>query len=460
MTKRKAKLFGTDGIRGTANTYPMVPEVVVKVGQALGYLLRQMPMRKETDKKTVLIGKDTRLSGYMLEQSLASGLNSMGIRVQLTGPLPTPGIGFVAQNMRADAGVVISASHNSFQDNGIKIFDHDGFKISDEMEREIERLVLEEDLSVYLVPPEEVGRTRRIDDAPGRYIVFVKSAFPLSLNLSGMRIVLDCANGAAYSVAPRIFEELGAEVIVMGVSPTGYNINDKCGAIYPEKVAAAVKKYRADVGISLDGDADRVVLVDELGQILNGDHVLAILALHMKQKGELLKGTVVVTEMSNIGLDHALKKHGIQVVRAPVGDKNVVDVMRKQQLILGGEQSGHIICLSHSTTGDGCVAALKVLAAMREQGKKLSELGALMKPVPQVLVNVRVKQKRPLHEIKGYQEFLESIQKNIGPQGRVFIRPSGTEPVIRVLVEGPDRHMISRYADEMAQFLQDKLGDL
>lgn len=451
------KLFGTDGIRGTANQFPMTPEVVIRVGQALGYILRRQPIRKGNT-RTVLIGKDTRLSGYMIEQAMAAGLNSMGVRVLLTGPLPTPGIGFVAQNMRADAGVVISASHNAFQDNGIKIFGPDGFKIPASMEEEIENLVFQSDLEKHLVDPDEIGRSRRIDDADGRYIVHAKNTFPMNKSLDGMRIVLDCANGAAYKVAPAIFEELGAEVIVLANQPNGRNINDKVGALYPNKTADEVLRYRADVGITLDGDADRVILIDELGRIVNGDHILAICAIDKFQEGRLEKNTVVATEMSNVGLDNKLAEYGIRVIRTDVGDKYVVDEMRRSGYNLGGEQSGHIICLDHSTTGDGCLAALDVLAIMQTQEKRLSELNDIMSDVPQILINTRVKTKIDLKTIPGYEAMIAEIDGKLKGKGRTFIRFSGTEPVVRVLVEGPDKREISGFAEKISQFLQSYLG--
>lgn len=456
--KQVAKLFGTDGIRGTANTEPMTPDLVMKVGQAIGHILTQNHDPVKSDKRMVLIGKDTRLSGYMLEQALSSGLNSMGVFVQLTGPLPTPGIGFLARNMRADAGIIISASHNAYYDNGIKVFGADGFKISAEMERAIEEFVAEDDVYRYLASADKVGRTRRIDDAAGRYIVFAKNTFPLDQSLDGMRIVLDCANGASYKTAPAIFEELGAEVIVIGNQPNGFNINDKVGALYPEKVCEAVKKYRADVGISLDGDADRVIMADERGEIVNGDHILSVCALHMKDLGILPENSIVATQMSNLGLDLALKEHGIQVIRTDVGDKYVVEEMRKKGISLGGEQSGHIIHLDHSTTGDGCVAALNVLSVMKTKGKKLSELKKIFKDVPQVLINRKVKYKKPLEEIKGYLDMLRDVEKRLGDEGRTFVRFSGTEPVIRVLVEGKDRRLIGKCAEELASHLQKELS--
>ncbi len=455
---KKTKLFGTDGIRGTANVYPMTPDMVVKIGQAIGYLLQKQEMPWSSPQRKVVIGKDTRLSGYMIEQALASGLNSMGVHVQLLGPLPTPGIGFLTRNMRASAGIVISASHNAFHDNGIKVFSHDGFKIPDQMEKEIERLALEEDLSKHLPPSHQVGRTRRIEDSQGRYILFVKNTFPLEYTLDGMRIVLDTAHGAAYKVAPAIFTELGAEVIQLGDEPNGININDKVGALYPAKLSEAVIQYRADVGISLDGDADRVIMVDEKGQIMNGDHILGICALHMKKKGVLKNNTLVVTQMSNFGLEKKMNEAGIAVVKTGVGDKYVVEEMRKNGFNLGGEQSGHIIFSDHTTTGDGCVAALNVLAVMKQTGVKMSELNRIIEDVPQVLINLRVKKRKELDAIPGYKELCDRITQKLNGEGRIFVRFSGTEPVIRVLVEGPNKLEINQFAAEIAEFLETHLS--
>lgn len=452
----KKRLFGTDGIRGKTNQFPITPSVVLKVGQAVGYMLRKQPLGKAKFKK-VVIGKDTRLSGYMIEQALSSGLNSMGVHVQLVGPLPTPGIGFLTRNMRADAGIVISASHNPFDDNGIKIFGADGYKIHDSMEQEIERLVLEEDLEKYLPPSREIGRTKRIDDSTGRYVVYVKNVFPLEMTLDGLRIVLDCANGAAYKVAPAVFEELGAEVLVIGDEPNGININDEAGALFPSRISEAVRTYRADVGISLDGDADRVIMVDEYGSLINGDHVISICAIYMKEMGQLAKNTIVATEMSNFGLDKAMEKNGIKVVRTGVGDKLVVEEMRKNGYVLGGEQSGHTIFLEHSTTGDGLIAALKVLAVMKNKKVPMSQLRTIMDDVPQVLINCRVKQRVPLEDISGYKELIDSVTKELKGEGRVFIRYSGTEPVVRILVEGPDKSQINDFAEKIANLLQGNL---
>ncbi len=451
-------LFGTDGVRGTANTYPITPDIVMKVGQALGYILRKTEGAHKSDNKRVVIGKDTRLSGYMVEMALASGLNSMGVHVQLVGPLPTPGIGFLTQNMRADAGIVISASHNPYHDNGIKIFGPDGFKISEKMEKEIESLVLNENLNALLPKSAGIGRSKRIEDSAGRYIVFVKNTFPLDLTLDGLRIVLDCANGAAYKVGPAILEELGAEVIVLGNKPDGTNINDKCGALHPNSLSQNVVQYRADCGISLDGDADRVILADEKGTIVNGDHILAICALDMKERGQLKNDTVVATEMSNFGLEKMLKNNNIHLLKTNVGDKYVVQEMRKGGFSIGGEQSGHIIFLDHSTTGDGLIAALKVLAVMKRSNRKLSDLSNVMTDMPQILKNLRVAKRKPLEEISGYQDLHDKISKELKSQGRIFVRFSGTEPLVRILVEGPDQKMIRKYADDMAILLEKSLS--
>ncbi len=463
----RQQLFGTDGIRGTSNQFPIQPDVILRVGQALGYLLRKTkkdvyasPGRRG---RTVLIGKDTRLSGYMLEQALASGLNSMGIWVQLTGPLPTPGIGFLARNMRALAGIVISASHNPYADNGIKIFDEQGFKISKKMEEEIEDLVFSKELSSYIVPSDQIGRSRRIDDAAGRYIVHVKNTFPLTQTLDGLRVVLDCAHGACYKVAPKIFEELGAELIVLGHHPNGYNINQQVGALCAENMQEAVIKYKADLGISLDGDGDRVIMADEKGELVHGDHILGICAFNLQTKGELIGQRVVATNMSNQGLEHMLREKSIQLFRTEVGDRNVVECMRENQIILGGEPSGHIIFLKYSTTGDGCIAALNVLAVMREENKTLSELRSSLTTLPQVHRSVAVTKKMNrnreniLSSIPGYQALIDKISHHLKGQGRVYVRCSGTEPVVRVLVEGKNQKLIESYADEITQFLQTHL---
>lgn len=457
MTKEK-KLFGTDGIRGTANQFPMTTEIAMQVGRAIAYKVQNEGFAPRDKKPKILIGKDTRLSGYMIEQALSSGINSMGADVLLVGPLPTPGIAFLTQNMRAAAGIVISASHNPFQDNGIKIFGRDGYKLPVSEEKQVEELVFRGDLSHHLPTAEAVGRTVRIDDAIGRYVVYVKNTFPKQLTLQGLRIVLDCANGAAYKVAPWVFEELGAEVIKLGVNPNGTNINDKCGALYPESLFKAVIDYRADIGISVDGDADRVILSDEKGQLVNGDHVLAICATDMAKKNQLSQNTVVATHMSNVGLEQCLKKHGIKMLLTEVGDKYVVDAMKQGGFVLGGEQSGHIIFLENSTTGDGLIAALRILAVMMENGKKLSELRKLMTVVPQVLRNVRVSKRKNLEDVKGLDIVLKRVEEKLADKGRVFLRFSGTEPVVRILVEGPNRDEINQAAEELAGIIHRELA--
>jgi phosphoglucosamine mutase len=353
--------------------------------------------------------------------------------------------------MRASCGIVISASHNPYQDNGIKIFGPDGYKIDDSVEKQIEDLVTK---SLNLSGSNSIGRSKRIDDAQGRYIVFAKNTFPLEYTLDGIRIVLDTANGAAYKVAPAIFEELGAEVIHIGNTPNGTNINDKVGALYPEKLAAAVVQYRADVGISLDGDADRVIMADEKGNLMNGDHILGVCALHMKKKGTLKNNTLVVTQMSNFGLEKKLSENGIKVVKTNVGDKYVVEEMRQNGHNLGGEQSGHIIFLDHTTTGDGCVAALNVLAVMIQEGKKLSELNHLIEDVPQILINCRVKKRKELSAVAGYDDLIRKYTQELKSEGRIFVRYSGTEPLIRILVEGPDKNQIATYAKSIAELLE------
>ena len=444
----KKKLFGTDGIRGKANQFPILPEITLKVGQALGAIL----LRECKDRPMVLIGKDTRLSGYMLEQALASGLNSMGVWVQLTGPLPTPGIGFLAQNMRAHAGVIISASHNFYQDNGIKIFGADGFKISDQMQEEIEQFVFSDS---PIRDVSEVGRTRRIDDAAGRYIVYVKNTFPHHLTLDGMRIVLDCAHGAAYRVAPAIFEELGAEVIVIGNKPNGYNINKDCGALFPNNLRQTVLENKAHVGIGLDGDADRVVMVDEKGFILNGDHILGVLALHLKKTNSINK--IVSTVMSNVGLENLLRKHSIELIREDVGDRNIIKRMLSDNIILGGEPSGHII-FSSSRTGDACIAALSILSVMKSEDKKLSDLISDFDLIPQVVESVPISYKKSLSELDGYQELAQSVEKKLGLEGRFYIRFSGTEPIARVLVEGSEKNKVQSCVNEISEFIKARLN--
>ncbi len=453
----RRKLFGTDGIRGVANQDPMTAEVALRLGRAVARRFRHAgrPGR-------IVIGKDTRLSGYMLESALEAGIVSAGADVMLVGPLPTPGIAFITWSMRADAGVVISASHNPFQDNGIKLFAADGFKLPDEVEAELERNMSElvsESTPMRGAIPEGIGRAVRIEDAGGRYVQFLKNVFPKERTLDGIKIVVDCANGAAYQVAPQVFEELGADVVAIGVDPNGRNINDRCGAMHPEIMADEVRRSGAALGIALDGDADRVILVDEKGQIVDGDQIMAILGTRMLAADRLPGRTVVATVMSNLGLERALSDRGGTLMRTAVGDRYVVEAMREHGLILGGEQSGHIVFLDHATTGDGTVAALRVLAVMIEEGRPLSELaGTAMVRYPQVLVNFAVTRKRPLEDLPAVCKVISQVENALGVEGRVVVRYSGTEAKARVMIEGTDETTIRAHADEIARVIQQSLA--
>ncbi len=447
------QLFGTDGVRGIANVYPMTTEMAMQIGRAAAYIFKNNKRRHR-----IVIGKDTRLSGYMIENALAAGICSMGVDVLLVGPLPTPGIANITSSMRADAGVVISASHNPFQDNGIKLFSRNGIKLPDEMEIRIEELIFSKDIDSLRPIATEVGKAYRIDDAAGRYVVFLKSTFPKELDLAGMKIVLDCANGAAYKVAPAVFEELGAEVIALGVKPNGTNINDGCGSLHPEVISEAVKKHGADIGIALDGDADRVIFVDEFGTEVDGDHILALCATEMLRQKKLRKNTLVATVMSNMGLDIAVKKAGGKVIRTAVGDRYVVEEMLRGGYNLGGEQSGHLIFSDYNTTGDGIQSALQVLAIMRKSEKRLSELAHVMVPLPQVLVNVRVSEKKDIKTIPEAAKLIQKVEKNLKDEGRVLIRYSGTEPLLRIMLEGPDQDQITIWANEIGELVDKKIG--
>jgi phosphoglucosamine mutase len=431
------RLFGTDGVRGVANTDPMTVETALALGQAAAHLFRG-----KNGHHKIVIGKDTRLSGYMFETALSAGICAMGGDVLLVGPMPTPGIAFLTHSMRADAGIVISASHNPYPDNGIKFFGRDGFKLPDDVEDRIERLMYGEHLKESRPPSPQIGKAHRIDDATGRYIVYLKSTFPAHLSLDRLRIVVDCANGAAYRIAPLVFAELGAEVIPIGVSPNGVNINDQCGSLYPEVVAAKVREARADIGISLDGDADRVIVVDEKGRILDGDRLMAVCAGEMARKRKLAKNTVVATVMSNIGLELYLKERKIKLLRAPVGDRYVVEAMRAGNFNFGGEQSGHLIFLDHATTGDGMLAALQLLGIMVESGRKVSELGKELAVFPQMLHNIRMKHRVPLESMKGFRKAQAEFEKALGRRGRIVVRYSGTEPLLRIMAEGENREEI------------------
>lgn len=439
------RIFGTDGIRGVANVYPMTSETALKLGRAVAHLFRHGKRRHR-----VLIGKDTRLSGYMLETAMASGVCSMGVDVLLVGPLPTPGIAMLTQSMRADAGVVISASHNPFQDNGIKLFAADGFKLPDEMEEKIEQTMFENAIDDLRPTAQAIGKAYRIDDAAGRYIVELKHVLPKDLNLVGIKIVVDCGNGAAYKVAPAVFEELGAKVIALGVKPTGRNINKRCGSLHPDSMQQAVKRHNADLGISLDGDADRVVMATEKGKLIDGDHLMALCARHMLANKTLKKKTVVATVMSNLGLENALGGMGIKLLRTPVGDRYVVEAMRKGGYKLGGEQSGHLVFLDHATTGDGVVAALATLSVMLREQKPLGELAAVMEAVPQVILNKLVEHKRPIQDLPKVQKVIKKVTDTLGKKGRVLVRYSGTENKVRVMIEGPDKKSIESHAASIA----------
>lgn len=438
------KLFGTDGIRGEANVYPMSPDMVLRVGQAIGLFFKE----KHSSPK-ILIGKDTRRSGYMLEQALASGICSVGVDCLFLGPLPTPGIAYLTRGMRASAGIVLSASHNPFHDNGIKIFSANGYKLPDEAEARLESLIDPEHIDAHLPTGGKIGRAKRIDDAIGQYAVYLKEQFPKHLALDGLRIVLDCANGAAYKVAPKVFTELGAELFLLGVAPDGTNINHQCGALHPETLSEKVKLYKADIGLALDGDADRLVVVDDRGEMVDGDEILAICGTRMMRQGKLRQNTVVSTIMSNMGLDIALDRVGAKLVRAKVGDRYVMEEMLKGDFNLGGEQSGHLIFRDSATTGDGILAALHVLEIMIAEGKRISELKVCMTRLPQVLKNITVKQKVPLENLPDVAALISKMEQKLGKKGRVLFRYSGTESVARIMIEGPDADQIEAMASEL-----------
>jgi len=450
------RLFGTDGIRGLANHDPMTPEMSLKLGKALTYTLKQN--KKNSYKPKIVIGKDTRLSGYIFEQALSSGIASMGADVLLVGPLPTPAIAFITTSMRADAGIVISASHNPYKDNGIKIFDSFGFKLPDEKEMEIEDLIYNGEEKLIRSSPDEIGKAFRIDDAPGRYVVFAKNSFPADLTLEGIKLVLDCANGAAYKVAPLIFQELGAQLLTIGVNPNGKNINTDCGSLNPELLREKVLESGADLGIALDGDADRVIFCDEKGNIIDGDKIIAICAQEMIEKGKLKGNAIITTLMSNMALERFIRDQGAEFIRTQVGDRYVVEEMRARNSNLGGEKSGHIIFLDHTTTGDGTLAALQVLGIMKAKEKSLSELATIIDLYPQVLLNVRVEEKKDLNKIPELRKQIKKNEDRLNGKGRINIRFSGTEPISRVMVEGEDESLINEIAQELAQTIEKELG--
>ena len=447
------KLFGTDGVRGIANRDPMTAEMALQIGRAAAYICKQ-----KTHRHRIIIGKDTRLSGYMLESALVSGICSMGVDALIIGPMPTPGIAFLTRSMRADAGMVISASHNPYQDNGIKIFSRDGFKLPDQLEETIEKLILNETIKDLRPTADEIGKAFRIDDAIGRYIVFLKNTFPTELDLEGLKLVIDCGNGAAYKIAPAVFEELGASVTAIGISPNGKNINADCGSLHPECLQEEVLRVGANLGIAFDGDADRVIFVDESGAEINGDQIMAICALEMARQNKLAKNTVVATVMSNMGLEKALEPQGIEVVRTQVGDRYVVEEMRRQGYNFGGEQSGHLIFMDHNTTGDGILSALQLLAVLVQTGKPLSELSKVMVTYPQLLKNIPVKSKPPLEQIPTLHQRINEIELAVQGRGRLLVRYSGTENKLRVMMEGESIELITGHVDELADLVRQNLG--
>jgi phosphoglucosamine mutase len=440
----KRAYFGTDGIRGRANTHPMTAEVALRVGLAAGKMFRRDPERRHL----VVIGKDTRLSGYMIEPALVAGFASVGMDVRLFGPLPTPAVAMMTRSMRADLGVMISASHNDFADNGIKLFGPDGYKLSDEREAKIEAL-MDEGLQEGLAGPRELGRVQRIDDAQARYVEIAKASFPRSLTLGGLRVVIDCANGAAYKVAPTALYELGAEVVSLGIAPNGTNINAECGSTHPQAMAKAVKEYRADIGIALDGDADRVTICDERGLVVDGDQIMAIIAQAWAADGRLKGGGVVATVMSNLGFERFLGERGLKLERTKVGDRYVMERMLEGGFNLGGEPSGHIILSDISTTGDGLIAALQVLAVMVQSGKPMSALARQFEPSPQKLENVRFKGGEPLKNA-AVKAAIADAEARLNGSGRVLVRASGTEPLIRIMAEGDDERLIAQLVKEIA----------
>ncbi len=447
------RLFGTDGIRGRVNKHPMTPENVLKVGMAAAKALK-----KEHGRNTILIGKDTRLSGYMIESALTSGICSMGMNVALVGPIPTPGVAFLIRALRLDAGVVVSASHNPYEDNGIKFFSYDGFKLPDELERKIEELVIE-GFSEKRPHGSSIGKAYRIDDATGRYIEYIKSSIPKGETLEGLRVVVDCANGAAYKTTPLVLHELGADVITINNKPDGININEGCGALHIGGLQHTVVQQRAGIGIAHDGDADRTIFCDEKGNVVDGDQILGIFALEFKNEGRLKGNAVVSTVMSNLGVERHLLKKGIKMIRTKVGDRFVAEKMRSEGYNLGGEQSGHIIFSDYNTTGDGPITALQVLYLMKKHGRLLSRLVSGIKLYPQVLLNVEVEKRKDLKSIPEIEAAIKHAEEKLGDKGRLLVRPSGTEPKIRVMVEGEDKHLIEKLAREIARVIKEKMAE-
>ena len=443
----KKKYFGTDGIRGEVGKHPITPDFMLKLGWATGRVFA------EEGHGFVLVGKDTRISGYMFESALEAGLSAAGVDTRLLGPMPTPGIAYLTRTLRAKAGIVISASHNPYYDNGIKFFSVDGTKLPDELEHKIEHYI---DSPMTTVESSKLGKAMRLDDAAGRYIEFCKSTVPTNLDFKGLRIVIDCANGATYHIAPHVFSEVGAEVVTISAEPDGLNINEECGATKPELLAEKVIEFRADLGIALDGDGDRLIMVDHKGEIVDGDELIFIIAKSRQEAG-MLQGNVVGTLMSNLGMEHALKKLGINLLRANVGDRYVMELLVKNKAILGGEGSGHIICLDKTTTGDGIVAALQVLAEIQYSGKTLHELKLGMQKYPQILKNVRINKKVNIDEVESIQKAVKDVEKKMADKGRVLLRSSGTEPLIRVMVEGENLGDVVKYADQLVHEVKKSL---
>jgi phosphoglucosamine mutase len=455
------KIFGTDGVRGVANVEPVTAETALKLGRAAAHVFTTLNPQEHPSgtRPKIVLGKDTRLSGYMLENALTAGITSLGVDVLLIGPLPTPGVAYITRSLRADAGIVLSASHNPYEDNGIKFFRHDGYKLDDEVERNIERLVFTGEIDSIRPTAKKIGRATRIDDALGRYVEFVKGSFPRGLSLEKMRIAVDVANGAAYKSTPCVLRELGANLVVAHNQPNGTNINAHCGSTHPEEIQRLVRKTEAMVGISNDGDADRVLLCDETGELVDGDEILAITAVDLLGRDELAQNTLVATVMSNFGLDETLAEHGGKVMRTKVGDRYVIEEMVRQNLNLGGEQSGHIIFRDFTTTGDGIISALQILRIMQTTGMPLSKLKKCLSKYPQAQRNLRVKEKRPLDELPEITKLLRETEEELDGKGRVLLRYSGTEPKIRLLIEGRERGQIDRQADRIAEAIKSAIGE-
>ena len=459
MTQQK-KIFGTDGVRGVANVEPVTAETSLKLGRAAAHVFTQLNPRKnpEGTRPKIVLGKDTRLSGYMLENALVAGITSLGVDVLIIGPLPTPGVAYITRSLRADAGIILSASHNPYEDNGIKFFRHDGYKLDDQVEQQIEQLVFAGEIDSVRPIAGRIGRAARIDDALGRYVEFAKASFPRGMSLEEMRVAVDVANGAAYKSTPCILRELGADVTVAHNEPNGTNINAQCGSIHPEEIQRLVKETGADVGITHDGDADRVLLCDENGEMVDGDEILAMASVDLLRADRLEQSTVVATVMSNFGLDETVTAHGGNVVRTKVGDRYVIEEMVQRKLNLGGEQSGHIIFRDFTTTGDGIISALQILRIMHKTGQPLSKLKGCLKKYPQAQRNLVVKEKPPLTELPTVMKLVNEAEKELSGKGRVLLRYSGTEPKIRLLIEGRELDKIDKQANRIADAIQQAIG--